>query len=70
MFIYIYNKICLCIDLQHRIFYITTPPDSTIVSFDNIEIVTGDVFPCESAEKNIGMISKIIMYNPNLTLTL
>ena len=58
MFIYRYNKIWLCIDLQHRIFYITASPDSTTISFDNVEIVTGDVSPCESAEENIGMISK------------
>lgn len=58
MFIYRYNKIWLCIDLQHRIFYITIPPDSTTISFDNVEIVTGDIDPSESAEENIQQISK------------
>ena len=58
MFIYRYNKIWLCIDLQHRIFYITTLPDSTTISFDNIEIIAEDVEPSEFAEENIGMISK------------
>jgi hypothetical protein len=58
MFIYRYNKIWLCIDLQHRIFYITAPPDSTIVSFDNVEIISGDVEVSQSTEENIGIISK------------
>jgi len=58
MFIYRYNKIWLCIDLQHRIFYITTPLDSTTISFDNVEIVAGDVDPSESVEENIGQITK------------
>ena len=58
MFIYRYNKIWLCIDLQHRKFYITTPPDSTTISFENVEIVAEDVELCQSAEENIQIISK------------
>jgi hypothetical protein len=58
MFIYRYNKIWLCIDLQNRIFYITVPPDSKTVSFDNIIIVPGDFEEPQSEEENIQSISK------------
>ena len=58
MFIYRYNKIWLCIDLQHRIFYITAPPDSTTISFENVEIVAGDIDTSQCEEENIQVIIK------------
>lgn len=58
MFIYRYNKIWLCIDLQHRIFYITNPSDSITLSFDNVEVITGDVDTSQCEDENIQVIIK------------